>query len=129
MFAKEHTYEDNRLGIFIPVIPGSGVEEVELLAKIDTGADVCVFQHKYGELLKIDVESGRPQRMETVTGYFDTFEHLITIETFGVRVESHVLFAAREDFSRNVPGRRGWLDRIRLGLIDYEQLALFSSYD
>ena len=42
LVAEEHSYEDNRLGIFITVILSSGAEEVELLAKIDTGADVCV---------------------------------------------------------------------------------------
>ena len=31
-----------------------------------------------------------------------------------------VYFAAHESFTRNVLGRRGWLDQVRVGLVEYE---------
>lgn len=31
-----------------------------------------------------------------------------------------VYFAAHEGYNRNLLGRHGWLNRVRLGLIDYE---------
>jgi hypothetical protein len=41
---------------------------------------------------------------------------------------STVYFAKEESFTRNVLGRQGWLDRVKLGLIDYEGKLLLSAY-
>ena len=30
---------------------------------------------------------------------------------------------------RNVLGRRGWLDRLRFGLVDYEQVVYIADYN
>ncbi|MDX1981475.1 MAG: hypothetical protein SFV51_14505 [Bryobacteraceae bacterium] len=129
LFPSEHKYADNRRGIVVPVLLSTGYMEIELFATVDTGAERCAFERRHGELLGLDVEMGRPQRMETATGGFDTFEHLLTIETFDIRCESTVLFASDEGFSGNVIGRRGWLDRVQLGLIDYEQCLVIGPYD
>ncbi len=48
---------------------------------------------------------------------------VLEIETF-----SKVYFAKEESFTRNVLGRQGWLDRVKLGLIDYEGKLLLSAY-
>jgi hypothetical protein len=52
----------------------------------------------------------------------------VTIEVLGIRSEATVYFAADEQFTRNVLGRTGWLDRVKLGLIDYEAKLLLSAY-
>ena len=63
----------------------------------------------------------------TVTGGFLAHAHTITIEVLGIRTEALVYFAAEEHFRRNVLGRTGWLDRVKLGLIDYEGKLLLSA--
>lgn len=47
----------------------------------------------------------------------------------GLEFQPTVYFAADENFTRNVLGRQGWLDRVRLGLIDYEGKLLLSDYN
>jgi hypothetical protein len=40
-----------------------------------------------------------------------------------------VYFAEPENFPVNVLGRVGFLDQLRVGLVDYEQLFYISPYD
>ena len=40
-----------------------------------------------------------------------------------------VYFAAHESFTRNVLDRRGWLDQVRLGLVEYQSKLYLSRYD
>jgi hypothetical protein len=50
------------------------------------------------------------------------------INVLGVELFSTVYFAEEESFTRNVLGRQGWLDHVKLGLIDYEGKLLLSEY-
>jgi hypothetical protein len=59
---------------------------------------------------------------------FKAYLHTVTIEVLGIRLETAVYFAANEHFTRSVLGRIGWLDRVKLGLIDYEAKLLLSPY-
>jgi hypothetical protein len=40
-----------------------------------------------------------------------------------------VYFAAHEGLPRNVLGRRGWLDHVRLGLVDHDAKLYMSGYE
>lgn len=40
-----------------------------------------------------------------------------------------VYFAEREAFNINVVGRIGFLDRLQVGIVDYEQLLYLGLYD
>ena len=53
----------------------------------------------------------------------------MTIETLGLNFESVVYFFADERINKNLLGRLGWLDRIRLGLIDHDGVLYFASHD
>jgi len=79
-------------------------------------------------MLGLDVESGSLLRIGTVTGAFDAYGHTVTLETLGYAFDVTVYFAADESFSRNVLGRRGWIDRLRLGLIEYQSKLYLSRY-
>jgi hypothetical protein len=46
-----------------------------------------------------------------------------------IETVSTVYFAKEESFTRNVLGRVGWLDRVKLGLIDYEGKLFLSEYN
>src|SRR5438067_11853329 len=127
-FAKTYKYDTARTGISLPVILEVGAESIEVNAKLDTGASFCIFERKYGELLNLIVENGEPTTFGTVTGSFLTYGHEVTLTTLGLRWEATVYFIGEDEIKRNVLGRTGWLDRIKLGLIDYEGKLLLSSY-
>ena len=127
-FAKVHFYDTAKPGITVIAELRRGETAVQCEAKIDTGASFCIFQRLHGEYLGLDIESGTPQYFGTATGRFLAFGHDITLTVLGLQTESTVYFAAEEFFTRNVLGCTGWLDRVRLGLVDYEGKLLLSSY-
>lgn len=105
-----------------------GSDRVRFDADIDTGSTFCIFDRGHAESLGLDVESGGPARFATVTGSFNAFGHIVTLETLGFSFDVTVYFAATAGFSRNVLGRRGWLDQVRLGIVEYENKMYVSRY-
>lgn len=121
-------YDPGQAGITIEVCLNLFERNVGFAAKIDTGATYCIFERKHGEALGLNVESGLPQFISTVTGRFLTYGHEVTLSVAGYDFDSLVYFAADESFNRNVLGRHGWLDRVILGLVDYEGKLFLSRY-
>lgn len=128
IFNIVHKYDTLEVGIVIPVVLQFGEITANVKAKVDTGSAFCVFERIHGENLGLDIETGSPLRMSTATGAFDTFGHRIILSVLGLETESTVYFAAEESFFLNILGRQGWLDRVKLGLIDYEGKLLLSAY-
>jgi len=54
---------------------------------------------------------------------------MVTLSCFDWEFETMVYFAARDEFTRNVVGRSGWLQYFRLGLIDHDAILFLSHYD
>jgi len=127
-FEKTHYYSTLKSGISLTAILHHGQESVECEAKLDTGSSHCIFKRAHGELLGLDIESTAPENIATVTGSFKAYPHMVTIEVLGIRSEAAVYFAADDHFTRSVLGRIGWLNRVKLGLIDYEAKLLLSPY-
>jgi predicted aspartyl protease len=128
-FSRTHSYLVAGDGISLPVFLSSGEERIKLLAHVDTGATHCLFERRHAELMNLDVEAGDPMAFRTATGRVEAFGHLVTIETLGLSFESVVYFFADERINKNLLGRLGWLDRIRIGVIDYDGLLYLASYD
>jgi hypothetical protein len=128
-FDTLHNYDAGEDGISLTVELQSGTARARVLAKLDTGASFCIFQREHGEALGLDIESGTPQRVGAATGSFLTFGHEITLTSLGISFTVTVYFAALYGFSRNVMGRRGWLDRLQAGIVDYEGKLFVSRYD
>ena len=122
-------YDTLKKGITVPVYLKHGSQTVDLKAKIDTGAENCIFERKHAERLGIEVENGRLQNFSTATSSFAAYGHEITINVLELETVSTVYFAKEESFTRNVLGRHGWLDRVKLGLIDYEGKLFLSEYN
>ena len=106
-----------------------GRQSVELVAKLDTGAAHCIFERKYAEMLGLDVESGRLQRFRTVVGSLGAYQHEVTIQTLGIEFSAVVFFAQDPVFSRNFLGRSGWIDRLRIAIVDYDRMLFLSPYN
>jgi hypothetical protein len=119
----------DRDGIFLPVSLHHGELSAQLEAQIDTGASCCIFGRDSAESLGLDVESGFRQEINTVTGTFTTFGHTVTVSVLGFDFETVVYFAAAESFNRNVLGRSGWLDRVRLGIVYHDSEVYLSPHE
>ncbi|MGI8639800.1 MAG: aspartyl protease family protein [Pyrinomonadaceae bacterium] len=127
-FDEIHFYNTLKVGITASVILSFGGEFADFEAKIDTGSSYCVFERKHAERLNLDVESGEEIRISTATNSFTAYGHELTLSVLGIESYAKVYFAKEESFTRNVLGRQGWLDRVKLGLIDYEGKLLLSAY-
>ena len=128
-FSERYTYDADVEGITIPAVLKAGGRPIELLAKIDTGATDCLFEHGYGEALGLRVEEGIRKSYATANSRFDAYGHEISIQVLGIETTATVYFFADRGIERNVLGRCGWLDRLRFGLVDYEQLVYIADYN
>jgi hypothetical protein len=106
----------------------SGNAIVVFEAKVDTGATNCIFERIHGERLGLIIESGEKQSFSTTTGNFVTYAHEVSLSVLEIEMFTRVYFAESDSYRRNVLGRQGWLDRVKLGLIDYEGKLLLSAY-
>lgn len=102
---------------------------IEVVAKLDTGASHCVFRRDIATLLALDLESGEPLQIGTLTGSFSAFGHPVVIEFADISMEAIVYFASDPEIRRNVLGRRGFIDRLRLGIVDYDGILYASGYN
>jgi hypothetical protein len=53
----------------------------------------------------------------------------VEISVLGVTTVSTVYFFADASINKNVLGRVGWLDRVRLGLVDHDTTMYLAPYD
>ena len=127
-FDTSHRYIQAIDGIDVSTTHSVGRQSVELLAKLDTGAAHCIFERRYADVLGLDVESGRFQRFRTVAGSFSAYQHEVTIQTLGIEFLAVVFFAQDTMFRRNFLGRAGWLERLRIAIIDYDRMLFVSPY-
>jgi len=128
-FAVSHSYETSTRGVTVPVSLRSGADTVKLFAKVDTGAEDCLFDRGFGEALGIEVERGVLKNYATVAGEFRAYGHELTMAVLGVEVHALVYFYDNPKVTRHVLGRNGWLNRVRLGLVDHNSVLFLSAYD
>jgi predicted aspartyl protease len=128
-FDKLFDYDTQRTGITVETTLKFADKEVKFDAKIDTGATDCIFARKFGEEIGLNVEQGNMISVSTATGNFRAFMHEITLSVLGFDFEIYALFAENESFERNVLGRAGFLDRVVLGLVDYEHKLYLNRYN
>jgi len=128
-FSQVHSYPSTLGGISLPVTLKSGREVIDLLAYLDTGASNCLFERKHCELLDLEVEAGDHRPFRTATGRVEAFGHVVELHVLGLKFESLVYFFADERINKNLLGRAGWLDRIRLGLVDHDGDLYLAPYD
>lgn len=128
-FEALHEYDAGAVGITVPVELSVGKESVKVTAKLDSGSTFCVFRRARGEALGFDIESGMPQWISTATGSFLTYGHEVTLSGLGFQLDVTVFFAADEWFNRDVLGRHGWMQQLKLGVVDYEGKLYVGKYE
>jgi len=122
-------YDQSRPGITITIELKLGRSSISVPVKIDTGSTHCLFTRSVGEQLNIDIEAGERLTVSTVTGSFLSFGHWVTSVSEGFEFDSMIFFAADDSVGRNVLGRFGWLDRIIVGINDYDGILYLRSHD
>ena len=127
-FETIHDYNTLKTGITIPVTLDANSRTVDFEAKLDTGSSHCIFERIYGENLGLEIENGTLEKFGTATDGFFAYGHEVEVSVLDISVYTTVYFAKGDWFTRNVLGRQGWLDRVKLGLIDYEGKLLLSAY-
>lgn len=128
-FSKSFTYPDVDGGILLPVTLSVAGEHTTVDAVVDSGGSVCLFGLEVAATLGLEVESGIPKRLNSLGGPIDSFGHEVTIETAGLNFQSVVYFAKHPGLQRNILGRQGWLRKLKLGLIDYENTMYLSQHE
>ena len=128
-FNTSYRFPSTKGGIVIPVELIAGGVSVNSEAKVDTGAEYCLFERDVAESLMLNVESGQAMKMEALTGSFLTYGHEVTLQTFDLAFDVTVYFAADYRVARNLLGRNGWLNLVRLGLNSYDEILYVSAYD
>jgi hypothetical protein len=129
IFTRLVNYDPGLPGISVDVSLSLAGVSVALEAKLDTGSTNCIFQRDYGERLGLDIESGERVSISTATGSFIVYRHSVTLNVLNYAFDSGVCFPEDLDIDRNVLGRLGFLDRVRLGLVDYDGELYISRYD
>lgn len=122
-------YEEHEPGIPLRIVLHADGEDFECLACIDTGATACLFQREVGETLGLDIEAGLPTRFSTLTGPLPAFGHEVTMQVVGLTYQTTVYFAEHYGLPRNLLGKFGWLQQIRSGLVDYDEMIYLSDYN
>ncbi len=127
-FSEEFHYEDDLAGITIPVVLSYGNKSRRVQAKVDTGGEVCLFSREEGMFLGVPVDQGVPKTLSSLGGNIEAFGHEVTIQTGEMIFQSVVYFAKYPNLPRNILGRQGWLRKLKLAVIDYDNLLYLSAY-
>lgn len=127
-FERLLNYDAGQPGITIAVELRLSRETLHCDAKMDTGSTFCIFARKVGEDLGCQIESGLKRLVSTVTGTFVVYLHQVTLSVAGFELDALVGFAADDAFQRNVLGRRGFMEQMVLGMVDYEGQLYLSRY-
>lgn len=129
IFPIKYQFKTTEIGVTIPFSLKLNEREVDGRAKVDTGSEFCLFQREIADELGIEVEDGFPLSITTLSGGFTTYAHTVQINTLGIIFESTVLFTPSYGTTRNILGRRGWLENLHLALtMDDETIYLRSIY-
>lgn len=128
-FESQHKYATREGNLNVRTILSTTAQQVHCVAAIDTGATVCLFQRELGEALDLDIETGPFIQLSTLTGTLRAYGHEVTLQTFDLVLQTTVYFAATHGLERNLLGRIGWLQQVKLGIVDHDELIYLSHYD
>lgn len=127
-FTEELKYDDNPAGITIFVLLGYAEKNLRIEAKVDPGAEVCLFTQDVARRLGIPIETGIPITLNTLAGPLEAFGHEVILQTCEMVFQSTVYFAKYPNLPRNILGRQGWLRKLKLAVIDYDNRLYLSDY-
>ena len=128
-FTELVNYDAGQPSITVPITLSVSQARIYCDARVDTGSSNCIFARNLGEELGLDIETGLRLLVGTVTGNFVAYLHEVNLSLASFEFCGLVGFVENKEFRRNVLGRRGFIEQIVLGLVDYEGKLYLSRYD
>ncbi|CAN5216233.1 hypothetical protein BH20ACI1_BH20ACI1_13920 [soil metagenome] len=128
-FEKLIQYDAAQAGIPLNVELRMGNDLTIFEAKIDTGSSFCVFERRHDEKIGLEIETGLRNKVGTATSSFWVFGHQVTLVIENYEFDAMVYFAEDENFNRNVLGRRGAVENLKIGILDYDGKLYLSRYE
>lgn len=109
-------------GLYIPVTLSAAGGDVKMQGYLDTGSKYCVIPRWVGEQLGINIEAGQVTSLRTGGGSMSTYLHYVTLSIGDLAFEDvPICIAKYRDFDRCMVGRAGWLQKVRMNLIPYDE--------
>ena len=107
-FRTPYPYRNSASGIEVPLTVSIGTDqEIDIEAKVDTGAANCIFRREHAEALGIDVES---TKFSTAAGLFSAYGHEVKLSCFGYEFEIPFISPANMTFVATFLGFvAGWI--------------------
>jgi hypothetical protein len=128
-FTRVYDYSGEDESVVIPVVLRAGANQVSVAASLDTGASFCLFGAEIAEALGLALASGIRKRFRTANSAFEAYGHPVELHAFSVATHSLIYFFADLTIDKNVLGRTGWLDRVRLGLVHHDNKIYLAPHD
>src|SRR5262245_17101628 len=128
-FSIRQVYDDHADGVTVETRLSYGSEWINCQAKLDPGAQVCLFSREIGDELGLEIEAGHYKLLGTLTGTLSAYGHFVRLQTLGLEFDSMLYFAQDYGLPRNLLGREGWLQKVRLAIVDYDATLYLSTYD
>ncbi|HWP55089.1 MAG TPA: aspartyl protease family protein [Pyrinomonadaceae bacterium] len=94
-----------------------GTKHKDVIALVDSGADLCLFQSDIGKLIGIDVERGSELAFEGVSGATATaYLHRISLTVRGMSsISLDVGFTDSMAVGTGLLGQQGFFEQFRVG--------------
>lgn len=128
-FQIRYSYDTCKAGISLPVVLQLRDKAALCEAKVDTGAQLCLFQREVGEHLGLEIENGERLVVSSLGGPVVVYGHFVTLNVLEMEFDSLVYFAQEYGLPRNLLGREGWLQKVRLAVVDYDAEIYLSPYE
>jgi hypothetical protein len=129
-FSSLLTMVQDETGLVVPVSLIAGKQELDVDAYLDTGAKYCVFPRWIGTSLGIDVESGEEISLGTGGGPLICYLHYLTLRIGSLYFDAvPICFTKFDSFPRCLLGREGWLQKVKVGIVTYEDQLYLGLYD
>jgi len=126
--AQPASFDPNRQDIELPHIPitliGPGGREVEVLALVDSGADISYLGPQHAHFLGIDIRSGLLDQCTGIGGANDCYYHSgITIEVGSHRLKIGAHFAESWPHNFAILGRKDFFERFKVTIDELRKLV------
>lgn len=117
---KYRQYNDHAYPIITALIgKPTEIPKIKVLALVDSGASMSVFQPDIAQDLGIKIETGKPTELQGVGGKITGYIHNLTLQCAHKTIECPVVFSHQYKVSFNLLGRSGFFDSF---LITFNEL-------
>lgn len=91
-----------------------GLAKRKILALIDSGASMSIFQPDMAEKLGIKIESGKPISLQGIGGEIKGYVHTLTLEISQKTINCPIVFSRQYKVSINLLGRESFFHAFQI---------------